>query len=229
MAHEQMGRIYLLTCMPSSKIYVGQTTQDVSVRFSAHVYYAKRGARTHLALAITKYGAASFSIQILEECPIDSLNAREIFYVRHLRANDRSVGYNMSEGGDGGRNSLSEEVRQKISFSKRGKRFGPLSEERKIKISLANKGKRRTAEQRLRIRDSRPYPPLSTDHKDHISVGLRRTRSFSLPEYARADVLQRIQQGETDASIAGLYGVSRKMIWRFRHDISGCASGSITR
>lgn len=45
----------------------------------------------------------------------------------------------------------SNETRQKMSFSKTGKKRGPMSEDHKKRISESNKGKKRTEESRRKI------------------------------------------------------------------------------
>jgi group I intron endonuclease len=210
------GCIYLLTCTLTGKVYVGQTTQYLAARWDVHRRAARNGVTTHLANAIRKYGPESFQKQVLETCIRSELNERERYWIAHLRANDRKVGYNMSAGGDGGQNVLSPEVRAKISRTKTGVRTGPLSEERKRKISRANTGKRRTAEQKARIRASRTYGPLSPEHRLRISQGLRRSARFKLSSDERATLVARLPH-ETDAELAKAFEVSRKMVWRLRH------------
>ena len=46
-----------------------------------------------------KYGLEHFSFEILEKCPKDSLNSREMFYIEKFDTFHN--GYNMTIGGDG--------------------------------------------------------------------------------------------------------------------------------
>jgi group I intron endonuclease len=214
-ANPDTGIIYLVTCYFTGKVYVGQTVMSLPERWGGHVRFAAKGSTAHLSCAIRLHGSDAFWFQVLESVPDAALNEREQFWIARYNANDPAVGYNMSIGGDGGRNTLSAEVRAKISKTKTGVKHDPCSAETKRKISLANSGRVRTPEQRERIRNSRPYPPLSADHRARISAGLRDTRVFKLPDDARHEIRRKLPYA-TDSALAVQFGVSRKMIWRMR-------------
>jgi group I intron endonuclease len=212
------ARIYLLTCTVTKKVYIGQTRRSINERWGMHVAAAvRRDIRTHLAHAIRKYGEGAFTQRLLEECEISAANDRERFYIAAHKSNDRTIGYNMSEGGDGGNNAMSEEVREKISATRTGVKLRPLSVATKQRISVANTGKRRTPEQRERIRTSRSYGPLSAEHRASIREGLRNVAVFKLCPLERRLVMARLDK-DTDAQLALAFGVSRKMIWRIRNN-----------
>jgi group I intron endonuclease len=212
------ARIYLLTCIVTGKIYIGQTRRSINERWGMHVASAvRRGIRTHLAHAICKYGKDAFTQQLLEECVVAEANDRERFHIGAYRSDDRAVGYNMSAGGDGGNNAMSEEVRRKISATKTGVKMGPPSAETRRKISVAKKGVMRTPEQRERIRTSRKYGPLSAEHRENIRAGLREVVTFKLSPIQRQLLIGRLSK-ETDAQLAMAFGVSRKMLWRIRNN-----------
>lgn len=213
-----VGIIYLITCTANGKVYVGQTRQSLQERWQGHLDFSRRpSASTYLANAIRKYGRDAFSIEVLCESPVEELNAKEIEYIALYSANDRLKGYNMSLGGDGGQNSISPEVRLKISRTKKGVSHGPCKEETKQKISAANKGRCRTEEQRLRIKQSREYGPLTDEHRKAISAGLKKTAKYKLSEAQRAAVVAKLET-HSDAQLAAQYEVSRKMIWRIRRE-----------
>src|SRR5216684_301529 len=58
----RMGCVYLLTCLPTGKYYVGKTVKTVRVRWQEHVADVKRGHRgcPYLHAAIRKYGPENF-------------------------------------------------------------------------------------------------------------------------------------------------------------------------
>jgi len=86
--------IYKTTNLVNGKIYVGQS------KYNNPRYY---GSGKRLALAIDKYGIENFKREIIEECNTqDELNEREKYWIKELNCRDRSIGYNITAGGDGG-------------------------------------------------------------------------------------------------------------------------------
>ena len=82
------------------------------------------GSGRILELAIKKYGKENFIRETLETCESrDDLNNREKFWIAFYNATNRSIGYNIARGGEGGDifNCLSEErkkmTREKLSIS----------------------------------------------------------------------------------------------------------------
>lgn len=129
-----MAFIYKTTNLVNNKIYVGKAKQNNPNYF---------GSGLKIASAIKKYGKHNFTKAILEECDDDIVSEREIYWISYFRSTDDSIGYNVSQGGEGGRHywaTLTEEQRiehnKKISRAKKGKSRGPHSEETKRKMSL---------------------------------------------------------------------------------------------
>jgi len=114
-ASKPFGVVYLITNTVNGKVYVGQTTVGVSKRWKGHKDEARKGSECPIHRAIRKYGAASFDVQVVEECSTsDSLNASEKSWVSNLKSTDSSLGYNGTSGGDAGY-SFTPEVRAKIA------------------------------------------------------------------------------------------------------------------
>lgn len=133
------GRVYKITCVVSGKTYVGQTTRSLRRRWTEHVYDATRGVQVHFYNAIRKYGAESFEVTQLEECPDrETLDDREVFWIRHL--NTLEEGYNCKEGGDS--HVWSAEARKRQSERQIGKPGKKHTEEAKRRISEAHRGER---------------------------------------------------------------------------------------
>ncbi len=124
---KRLGTIYLIINLINGKKYVGQTRRSLEERINEH-----RRCKNDIGvdLAIQKYGWENFKVEIIEVCPVDKLNEREIFWIAELNTKVPN-GYNLTEGGDGGINP-SAETRAKISVSKKGK---SLSKEHRAKIS----------------------------------------------------------------------------------------------
>lgn len=91
------GIIYLLRI--NGRAYVGQTRKSFQQRFSEHLSEARRGNKTILYNAIRKYGEGSITSEILEECPVEYLNEREIHYIDVMDAHCSKGGLNILKGG----------------------------------------------------------------------------------------------------------------------------------
>lgn len=88
------GFIYKVTNKVNGKSYIGQTRNTVEFRWRQH-YKAKDNKYFHRAIA--KYGKDNFTVETLEECDVEKLNDREIFYI--AKYNTFSNGYNLTKGG----------------------------------------------------------------------------------------------------------------------------------
>lgn len=78
--NQDYGFIYMYTA-PNGKKYVGQTIRSLSER--AKNKYGEGYINCPIFFAaIKKYGFENFTVQILEECPINDLNKRETFYMK---------------------------------------------------------------------------------------------------------------------------------------------------
>ena len=91
-----MVGIYKITNTLNGKFYIGQSN-NIERRFKEHL---TKGAisRIPLDIAIQKYGASNFELEILEECKVDELNEKESFWIEETRAIE--LGYNLSKGGN---------------------------------------------------------------------------------------------------------------------------------
>lgn len=98
------GIIYKYT-FSNGKIYIGQTT-DLDKRHYQHMYYAKnaKGKRALCDIAIAKYGEPKLEVieEIIEDKPHkfkQALNEAEVKWINKYNATDRSIGYNIQNGG----------------------------------------------------------------------------------------------------------------------------------
>lgn len=103
------GIIYKVTNKVNGKSYIGQTRYTLEFRWRQHLH--KRD-NAYFHNAIKKYGAENFSLEILEECDVDQLNSREIFYI--AKYNTFEEGYNLTIGGDGNRKLVLDDKYEEI-------------------------------------------------------------------------------------------------------------------
>ena len=133
---KRLGTIYLIINLINGKKYVGQTRQKLGRRISQH-----KCGKTKLGIdaAIKKYGwKNNFKVEILEECPVEKLDEREIFWIAELNTKAPN-GYNLTDGGYGhGGYKPTPEHCANLSKSLKGRKF---SEEHRKNLSKANKGR----------------------------------------------------------------------------------------
>ena len=108
--------IYKTTCSINGLIYVGERHRS-SIGDEKYL-----GSGLKLKRAIKKYGTIHFSKEILHD-NIDSkkeLDSLEKLEIKAHRSQDRKIGYNIADGGEGG--DLGEEVKAKRRLKNKGQK-----------------------------------------------------------------------------------------------------------
>ena len=91
---EKICGIYKITNKINSHSYIGQSV-DIYKRWHSHKYADCKPSAIHSA--IKKYGLENFNFEILERCPREQLNEREIHWIEYY--NTYKDGYNLTIGG----------------------------------------------------------------------------------------------------------------------------------
>ena len=98
-----MGYIYRIYNDVNNHVYVGQTSMRISDRWSGHLSSARNEKLSNykdtIHKAMRKYGIDKFHIEVIEKCDNDSLNEREIYWIKYY--NSFENGYNETLGGGG--------------------------------------------------------------------------------------------------------------------------------
>ena len=131
--------IYKITS-PTNKVYIGQST-NILFRFGAYKRLNCK-KQTYLYNPFLKHGVENHTFEIIEECSIDILNEREVYYVELYDTFNSKNGLNLM-GGGGNTAVRSEETKAKIREARKGMKpnLGKKhSEETKKKLSILNKG-----------------------------------------------------------------------------------------
>ena len=89
--------IYKIENLINHKIYIGQSLY-IEKRWHDHLF-AKDDFAIHQAFK--KYGIQNFTFQILEECSVEELDEKEIYWINFYQSLVPN-GYNMVEGGTNG-------------------------------------------------------------------------------------------------------------------------------
>ena len=113
-----MATIYKITNTLNNKCYIGKTTRPVKIRWEEHIRESKLG-RVDIPLynAFNKYGINNFSFEIVEDnISNDEINNKEKYYIQLFQSMSHANGYNVTEGGDGGKvfSKLTQEDVNKI-------------------------------------------------------------------------------------------------------------------
>lgn len=130
---------------PKGKIYIGQSV-DIEDRKKQYKYLSKYSLGRKIKNSIKKYGWENHTHEIIEECSVEQLDEREIFWGTYYNVLGKN-GLNLKLGE--GRGLVSEET--KILMSKKAKEI--MTDEHKKKLSEAKLGKKRSekAKQSLRV------------------------------------------------------------------------------
>lgn len=114
------GTVYMRTS-PNNERYIGQTVKSEIVRWKEHIHESKdknhpAKYNTPLSQAIRKYGADTFSVEILESNinSEEELNEREEYWIRkhHTLVYEGCGGLNVAIGGRGHRLFTEDSFRQ---------------------------------------------------------------------------------------------------------------------
>lgn len=106
-----IGSIYIISTTQSPKRYIGQTI-NVSDRWHYHKWSAKRESSMAIHSAMRKYGASSFTMEVIWTGPVDLLDEMERKYIEQYNTLTPN-GYNLRTGG--GRPIWTDEARAKLS------------------------------------------------------------------------------------------------------------------
>lgn len=183
--------IYRTTNLLDGKIYIGKDKNNIPS-------YIGSGIR--LLNAIKKYGKDNFKKEILEVCSDEeSLNEREIYWIEYYRSYDKSIGYNLTKGGEGGntrifynkdkmkkyREKLSDGVRNSKTYrdlveSKKGKPRPEHSKKMKElyatgKLVPHNLGKPNSPEARAKISSKNKGKIIPPDVRKKMGISKRKS------------------------------------------------------
>ena len=165
--------IYGIQCHENSKWYVGES---IRVPNRVQDYLKEKSTlkyQVSIYRAVKKHNIKNFSCYKLEECSIDDLYSKEVFWSNKLNSISPN-GYNLKVGGNN-KSIVSNETREKQSKSGKNKVF---TEEHKKNISAAQKGmknmlgKIHSEEAKLKMSKShtgKKRKPMSEQTKKNIS------------------------------------------------------------
>lgn len=153
------GYVYKTTNNVNGKIYIGQKKSKIYLQENY------LGSGKLIRKSINKYGVDNFSNELLCWClSKEELDFAEKYYISLYNSTDSSIGYNISDGAQGG--NLGDKVNAKISKSLIGH---TVSKETKLKISEKNKGRKLTSDQRKKISKANKGRKVSEQTRQKMS------------------------------------------------------------
>lgn len=212
----KMGYIYKITNKINNKIYIGKTENSIQHRFQEHIKTSRKSCsyRSHLYSAMREYGVDNFSIELVESCD-ERLDERERYWIKFYQSQNPDIGYNIHEGGRGGRTFVetppqmtqkqidalrvgwylpaSEKQKQTVKSLMTGR---TVSEKTREKLRSANIGKvvsNETREKLSKIRKGKKLPPKTERQKDNIRqsvVGRKHIHKDGVGRFVRGEELQ---------------------------------------
>lgn len=197
--------VYLIKNLKGKIVYIGQQIGTKSLE-------EYKGSGLLLNRAYKKYGESYFIREIVEECSIDQLNEKEIFYIKKYNTKFPH-GYNLTDGGDGNK-GLKYTLNQKlnISNSKKGQKY---PKEHGEKIRKSKLGKKRTQETINKIIKTK-----ASKHNIKPNLKLKgTTKSNSQKQIIQLDLNNNILNEFESAQQAG------RCLNRNGNQIADCASG----
>lgn len=93
--------IYMIKNKINGKIYIGQSV-NINQRKSRHKSDLNKNkhGNSHLQNSWNKYEEKNFEFTIIEECNVDMLNNKEIYWINYYDSCNNSNGYNEKTGGN---------------------------------------------------------------------------------------------------------------------------------
>lgn len=77
--------IYKITCTQNKKVYIG-SSGNIHTRWSGHKYRLRKNiSNPNLQNSYNKYGLSSFVFEVLEECQLENIIEREIFWANKYK------------------------------------------------------------------------------------------------------------------------------------------------
>lgn len=170
--------IYKITS-PTNKIYIGQSV-NIEKRFKSYLSMNSGNSKqVRLHRTFLKYGVENHIFEVVEECTMELLNERERYYQDLYNVLEKGLNCRLTASNDRS-GKLSEEIKQKISNSNKGKK---MSEELKLNKSIKFKGesnvmygKKHTINSKLKMSNSR------NPNKEFLGVSFAKERNKYLSQ-----------------------------------------------
>lgn len=207
--------VYKITNKINGKLYFGISKCSIKKRWNEHKSKSRSG-KSHLSLAIKKYGVSSFCIELIRECFSEKeMYDLEIDFIKKYKTNNPLYGYNNSCGGEVSSKgkTLSDETRRKISEYQKVRDRKPHSEQAKKNMSILAKGRDMTE----LIKKSALKRKGKQSH-NICSVSKYSNNNVFIEKYSSLTLAAKSVNGRTSAFCAlkrGRLKTYKNFIWKF--------------
>lgn len=163
--------VYKATNKKNGKMYIGKTIREMSHAKARHHDRSKLGFDTYFYNSIRKNGIDAFTWEVIYNGTSDEdICEKEIFYIKQLNTRDKSVGYNMTDGGDGSAGIIikgsTRELLSQCNSGENNNCYGLYGEnhpafgnkhtdETKERISKAHRGKPKSSSAKQKLSEAR--------------------------------------------------------------------------
>lgn len=190
--------IYCHTNIVTQKRYVGLTKQTLEQRWVAHQSAARRNRGGYFASAIAKYGAASFTSDVLEVVDTRAAaNEAERWWIAHFGSDDPAIGYNLTNGGDS--HDVSATSRAKIIATMMATTTPEIRSARAKAAGAAGLAARTAESRAMAAEASRATWAAKPDAEKARLAGISKARYSALGAEERARIADQLHGPETRA------------------------------
>lgn len=188
-------QIYKITNNKTGKMYIGQTSHDITYRWELHMHDYERGRKSNYPLysAFAKYGVDNFTIEVLKDNiqSFEELDYWEKFYIRELSTLSPN-GYNLTAGGQGIHGyHHTDDAKKRIGESVMHNKDKIYTVERAKKISDALSGRKFSIEHKKKLSDiaksrtGEKNPFYNKRHSDDTKRRISLKNSKPIEQYDR--------------------------------------------
>lgn len=219
---EKKYSIYKITYIVDGRIYIGKTETDPQKRWNKHLYQLKDPKRCHyLHHAMIAHGVEKFIFEVIAECKnSEDLKQLEIDLIALYNTNNRSIGFNLTKGGDGSSGfKHSEETKMKLSIINKNKIWGennPMFGKTHT-IDAINKIKNKNAIYYA----SNKSPMFGKDHTDESKNKISKNRKGKGMIVSDLKIIKNIRKlyykGYKQIDLAKKFQISKRTIYDIIH------------
>lgn len=150
-----MSCIYKITNLVNNKIYIGLTMKDINYRWRTHLKCLKSKSyqSSLIGKAIRKYGKDNFKIEEIISGNIDrnKLGELEKYYIKLFNTTNTSIGYNLNQGGFGGKTyERTSIIRKQISDKLKGHSYNKGNKHSQFTKDNISKALKKLSESNIR-------------------------------------------------------------------------------